>query len=249
MNTKIFEGKTVSLVVEEKLKPKVEALKAKGITPKLVSILVGDNRGSELYLSLKKKAAKRLGLTMELMRLPESATSNDIVTKINKLNSDNSVNGIMVQLPLPKRYSVAERTKIVETIVDLKDVDGMKLDSPYVAPVVMAVISAIKEAGIKRGNVAVIGSKGFVGQKMIDVLKGFKVTGMDMGSEPGLDTLEKMDVIISASGVGCLVSRDNIKEGAVCIDVGAPRAEFEPTVLGKAGFLTPVPGGIGPLTI
>lgn len=250
MSAVIFNGKLLAKQKEQIFKKRVLKLKKKGITPKLVSVLIGENAGSKLYLSLKRKAAKRIGAEVTIKKFPINVSSKEIIDFIKKRNKDNAVHGIMVQLPLPKNFSEKQRDEIIEAIVPEKDVDGMREDGPFLTPTVKAVMLAIKEAE-KIGRVVVVGEKGFVGKKLVKVLKemGYKVEGVDIDTRDMEKKIKKADILISATGKPGLIKKEMIKEGAVIVDVGTPRADVEREVYEKASFITPVPGGIGPVTI
>ena len=249
--TIIFDGK-------EFAKKKEEELKKREITPKLVSILIGNDSGSKLYLSLKKKAAERIGATLEIRKWKQDAGYGSLIDEIKRLNKDRSVHGIMVQLPLPKNFTWDERVEIIEAISPQKDVDGMGDDSPFVAPVVKAVLQSIEEAertlnlNLDSKLFAVVGAKGFVGKKLVKELKkkGYKVDGLDIETKNLKDRTDKADILISTTGVSGLIRSEMVKDGAIVVDVGSPKGDVQfNEVSKKAVFITPVPGGIGPVTI
>lgn len=250
MNAIIFDGKLLAEQKEELLKKKVSELKKKRITPKLISLLIGRNTGSELYLSLKRKVAERIGVEVTIKKFPTSVSSKEVIDFIKRRNKDGSAHGVMVQLPLPKNFSNEQREEIIEAIAPEKDVDGMREDSSFLTPAVKAVILAIKEAE-KIGRVVVVGEKGFVGKKLTKVLQemSYKVEGVDIDTGDMEEKIKKADILISATGKPGLIKKDMVKDGVVVIDVGAPRADVEKGVYKKASFITPVPGGIGPVTI
>jgi methylenetetrahydrofolate dehydrogenase (NADP+)/methenyltetrahydrofolate cyclohydrolase len=281
MRAHIFDGKRAATEKETSLKKEIADLKKKGITPKLVSILVGRNYASKLFLSLKKKAAKRVSVKLEIKKLSASKSVSQLVKLIKDLNQNDNVHGIMVQLPLPQNFSSTDRKKVISAIAPEKDVDGMRDDSQYLAPVVKAVLMTIREASNYivrpplRGNpykVVVVGAEGFVGAKIVKVLKempclpagrGYEVKGVDINTKDpvkprqgrgnGASLKQKTksaDILISATGQVGLIKGDMIKQGAVVVDAGAPRGDvlFE-DVVNKASFIIPVPGGIGPVTI
>lgn len=252
----IFNGKEFAQEKEEKLKKEILVLKKKGITPKLVSLIVGDDKASKLFLSLKKKAAEGIGAKIKVRKLHSSAKVSKIINLIDNLNNDDSVRGIMIQLPLPKNFSGREKEKIISSIDLSKDVDGMRDDSPYLAPSVKAVLKALKEASrsdmVLNSNVVVVGTKGFVGKKLIKVLNemDYKVIGVDLETKDLGKKTKDADILISATGNMGLIKADMVKKGAIVIDLGAPKGDVDfDQVAKKASFITPVPGGIGPMTI
>lgn len=257
----IFDGATHALNQERKLKKEAVALKKMGVSPKLVSILIGEDKASKIFLSLKKKAAERIGAKIQVINLHSNAKSVRLITLIDKLNNDNSVNGIMIQLPLPKRFSVSDKKKLINTIDSKKDVDGMRDDSRYLTPAVKAVLEAMKEAEIHTRQpmakdtpytVAVVGAKGFIGKKLVKVLEemGYQVEGVDVETKDLKLKTDKADILISATGRKGIIKKDMVKQDSVVIDVGAPYGDVQfKEVSTKASFITPVPGGIGPVTI
>ncbi len=243
---KIFDGRQLAIAKEAKLKEEVSLLKQKGITPKLVSIVVGDDPASKLYVSLKKKAAEKVGARLEIKKFQASISVDQLIKLIKDLNNDESVHGVMAQLPLPSNFSKKDRDQIINSILAKKDVDGMGGDSPFLTPVVKAVIEVIRQANKylptgRETNVSVVGARGFIGKKIVKVLK-------EMGYRIKKETLQA-DILISATGEPELIKKDMVKEGAVVIDVGAPIGDVDKEVHQKASFITPVPGGVGPMTI
>lgn len=261
MKTKIFQGNLFAKEKEIALEKELKKLKSAGATPKLTTILVGDDKASKIFLSLKKKAAERIGAKIQVINLHSNAKQDKIITLIDKLNNDDLVNGIMIQLPLPKEFSVSDRKKLINAIDSKKDVDGMRDDSRYLSPTIKAVLEAMKEAEIhtKRPavkgtpyTVAVVGAKGFVGKKLIKVLNemGYKVVGVDLETKNLGDKAKDADILISATGEEGLITKGMVKKSAVVVDVGAPNGDVQfEGVAKKASFITPVPGGIGPVTI
>lgn len=252
MQTIIFNGKDFSGRIEKGLFEKILVLKKNKINPKLVSILIGNNKASLLYTSLKKKAAERVGAAMEVKVLYEEVTTEDVVLGIEKLNSDNSVHGIMVQMPIPKNLN---KDKILNTISKEKDVDGLRSESEFVPATVKAILKIIeaakKEVGHDFEHVVVVGSRGMVGKPLVRLLSELKynVTECDIETEDLSKKTLKADLLISATGKAGLIKESMVKEGVCLIDVGAPRGDVDSKVYTKASFVTPVPGGVGPVTI
>ena len=255
MSAIIFNGKEHALQREEALKEKTKRLKRKKIAPKLVSILIGDDEDSERYLSLKQKAGKKAGIILEIKRFTETSFEKDIIEFIQKLNTNTEVHGIMVQLPIPKQL-FGKQNEILETIVPEKDVDGMREDSPFLAPVAKAVMSVIADAGKclslnRREKVIVVGAKGFVGRRIIKALEktNYDVEGVDLDIGH-MEKTKNAKILISATGRPGLVKGSMVKEGVVAIDIGASKGDMDfNDVVKKAAYITPVPGGIGSLTI
>lgn len=256
METKIFDGRAFAAKKEVELKREVTKLKAKGITPKLVSILVGNDPASHLYVNLKKKAAERVGAEVEIKAFPENEDISNILDFIGSTNTNSSVHGIMVQLPLPEKFTDEDRDLIINTINSKKDVDGLRNDSHFLTPTVKSVLFALKEASenIVRPDmqVVVVGHTGFEGGKIYKVLTemGYEVDGVDSTTKDLKENTQKADILISATGSPRIIHGDMVKDGSVIIDIGAPKGDVvKEEVIGKAAFLSPVPGGIGPVTI
>lgn len=260
MSTVIFDGVRFAIEKELILRSQVSKLKKKGVTPKLVSILVGENKESKLFLSLKKKAAQRVGVELEVVKLDSDARINELIHRIRKFNNDKKVQGVMVQLPLPKRFSKTDGDRIINSIARKKDIDGMRDDSPFLTPVVKAVLEVVKEAlNIVRPSlkarpykVVVVGAKGFIGRKIVKVLKemSYQVKGVDLETKDLKSKTRKSDILICATGVPGLIKGSMVKDKSIVIDVGAPKGDvLFNEVVKKASFITPVSGGVGPVTI
>lgn len=246
MSTIIFDGKQFAATKEAQLAKQIATL---GTSPKLVSIVIGDEDGALAYQRLKQKAAERVGCTLEIVHLPNESSSEQVIAVINEANTDSSVNGVMVQLPLPQTLKM-DQAEILSKIAPGKDVDGMRNDSPFVAPVVRAVEDALSESGVATKNtIAVLGASGFVGDKLANRLTalGFKPKGYEIDSD--LSEVRGFDIVVSATGQPGSVKSEMVKDGVVLIDVGAPQGDVAKEALAKARFATPVPGGIGPVTI
>lgn len=256
----IFDGKRFAREKEIELEEKVASLRKKDISPKLASIVIGDIEGGKFYQNLKKKAAERVGGRIEIKNFDEKIKLAELIESIKNLNEDRSVHGIMVQLPLPK--NLRHKTQdIIKAIAPEKDVDGMRDDSPYLAPVVKAILFALKEATnnilrqplkVAPYKVVVVGAKGFVGRKTVRVLEemGYEVGGVDLEVSDLGRVTRKTDILITAVGKSSLIKESMVKKGVVVIDVGALKGDVDfDKVSKKASFVTPVPGGIGPVTI
>jgi len=248
---KYFDGRAYAQTKEEVLKKRVQSLSSRGIIPFLVSIIVGDNFGSILYQNLKKKAAERVGAQLDIISLSSSLGLRGVQEEIEKFNFNQTVHGIMIQLPLPENFSKKDRDDLINTIKREKDVDGLRDDSQFDTPVVKAVVDAIPVKDFSL-QVAVIGAHGFEGKKIVSKLKrmGFeKIIELGNPDEDLDELLPDADVIISATGKPDLVKPEMVKNGAVLIDVGSPKGDIAKDCYGKASFISPVPGGIGPATI
>ncbi len=264
--TVIFDGKEFAKEKEEALQGRVEILQKKGITPKMVSIVVGDVDGSMKYQEMKKRAGERVGVELEIIQFQEGIEVSKVIEVIKKENEDPNVHGVMVQLPLPKHFSQEEKEFLINTIDLQKDVDGMRDDSPFTTPVVKAVLEAIDEGLRVTGHAlnspqktAIVGAKGFEGKKMVKAIMGnnhlvVRLDKEELEAEDKDDSRARQtslsDIVVSCTGVPNVIRADMIREGTLCIDVGTPKGDFDfESVSQKAGFITPVPGGIGPVTI
>lgn len=267
MVAKILDGKQIAKDYRQGLQDQVEALKEKGFTPKLSVILVGNDGASQSYVRSKKKAAEKIGMISEIVHLEETATEEEVLNELNRLNNDDSVSGILVQVPLPKQVS---EQKILEAINPEKDVDGFhpinigKLyidEQTFVPCTPLGIMEILKHADIdlEGKNAVVIGRSHIVGQPVSKLLlqKNASVTILHSRSKDMASYLKDADVIVSAVGKPGLVTKDVVKEGAVIIDVGNTPDESGKlkgdvdydAVKEIAGAITPVPGGVGPLTI
>ncbi|MBZ6509250.1 bifunctional methylenetetrahydrofolate dehydrogenase/methenyltetrahydrofolate cyclohydrolase FolD [Staphylococcus aureus] len=267
MVAKILDGKQIAKDYRQGLQDQVEALKEKGFTPKLSVILVGNDGASQSYVRSKKKAAEKIGMISEIVHLEETATEEEVLNELNRLNNDDSVSGILVQVPLPKQVS---EQKILEAINPEKDVDGFhpinigKLyidEQTFVPCTPLGIMEILKHADIdlEGKNAVVIGRSHIVGQPVSKLLlqKNASVTILHSRSKDMASYLKDADVIVSAVGKPGLVTKDVVKEGAVIIDVGNTPDENGKlkgdldydAVKEIAGAITPVPGGVGPLTI
>jgi methylenetetrahydrofolate dehydrogenase (NADP+)/methenyltetrahydrofolate cyclohydrolase len=254
--TLVFDGRKFAEKKISELDKKVALLKNQGIHPKLASILVGEDPASKLYVSLKKKKAEGIGAEMDIYFLKEKENIETILALIDSLNSDLTVYGIMVQLPLPASFTKKDKEEIINSIKKEKDVDGLREDSPFLHPTAKAVIDVIKESRkeIDYGScpiVCVVGSGGMVGKPLVKELKAGRYEVIECGRDTkGLkEKTSKADILISATGIPGLITFGMIKKGATVIDVGSPKGDVNSEASKVAGFLTPVPGGIGPITI
>lgn len=269
MTTSIFDGKKLAEEKLENLKGQVLDFNSKhGRKLTLAAVQIGDLEENTKYLSLKTKIFSRVGAEVKLFKYESGKTVEEYISEIEKLNSDTSLDGIMIQLPLGTNLNDEDRVKMISAISSSKDVDGMKAGSGVTAPVVLAVLLALGEAcnqlklSSRPVKVLVLGSHGFVGSKVMETLANkeklsemtgltnCELTGIDMESIERLrDEVNSADIIVSTTGRSGLILADWVKNGFVGIDVGAPGAEFAEGCSQKASFMTPVPGGVGPLTV
>lgn len=260
----ILDGKKLSLKIQEELKEKVSSLKTK---PCLAVILVGDDKASQVYVRNKEKAAQYIGINTTTYKLEESTSTEDLLALIDKLNNDSSVNGILTQLPLPKHI---DEEKVLLSILPEKDVDAfnptnvghLHLGTPKMVPCTPAgIIRLLDEYKISLDgkNAVVIGRSSIVGKPIAQLLleRNATVTLTHSHTHNLKDIVKNADIVVVAIGKPKFVTKDFIKEGAVVIDVGINRDEnnklvgdvdFE-NVKDLTSFITPVPGGVGPLTV
>ena len=275
MNTKIIDGRAMAAEVRERVAKLVATLKDRhGITPGLAVVLVGDNPASRIYIRNKGKATKAAGINSFEHRFDASLSEGDLLKLIDRLNKDQAVNGILVQLPLPAHIDDA---KVISAISPDKDVDGFHVinagllatggDGLVPCTPLGCLLMLKKYAGQLSGkNALVIGRSNIVGKPMAQLLLKESCT-VTIGHSKTRDLKKeclRADIIVAAVGVAHLVKGDMIKSGAVIIDVGqnvipAPEkgegktrlvgdVDFE-AALGVASAITPVPGGVGPMTI
>lgn len=267
MVAKILDGKQIAKEYRQRLKNQVNDLKEYGFTPKLSVILVGNDGASQSYVKSKKKAAEKIGMISEIIHLDESTSEEVVLSELNRLNNDDTVSGILVQVPLPKQVS---EQKVLETINPNKDVDGFhpinigKLyidEQTFVPCTPLGIMEILKHADInlEGKNAVVIGRSHIVGQPVSKLLlqANATVTILHSRTKNMNAHLKQADVIVSAVGQPGLVTKENVKKGAVIIDVGNTPDEngklkgdvAYDEVKEIASAITPVPGGVGPLTI
>lgn len=264
----LLDGKILSAKIKEEVKVEVtKIVKEKNITPGLAVILVGNDAASATYVASKAKACKDAGIYSVVHEMPESITQEELLETINMMNNNPKLDGILVQLPLPKHI---ETTTVLEAINPLKDVDGFhpynvgrmvsNLDS-FLPATPFGVMRMFEEHNIELSgkDVVVIGSSDIVGKPMASLLinKKATVTVCNSRTKDLKAHTSKADIVIIAVGVPFLLKEDMVKDGAVVIDVGINRldtgklvgdADFE-GLKNKCSHLTPVPGGVGPMTI
>ena len=253
----LIDGKALRDKILSELK---QEIKQKNLTPTLAIVLVGKDEASLRYIKQKQKAAEEIGAQTKLIQLPESVSQEAIEEEIKRLNEAKEVDGIIVQLPLPETI---DKEKVLQIIKKIKDVDGFVKDSPYKEAAAAGIIELLREYKVPvKGNTAVVlGSSGLVGAPTVRLLqeKGAQVIEIDENTpQPYTDLVRNGDIVVSAVGKINLVTADMIKKGAVVIDAGTnfnPETgklvgdvDFE-NVSEKASLITPVPGGVGPMTV
>ena len=263
----ILSGKTVSARIKENLKKEIEELKAKGVLPGLAVIIVGEDPASKVYVGRKEAMCQELGMHSEKFALPEETTQEELVALVEKLNCDDKIHGILVQLPLPKHLD--EKT-VINTIRPEKDVDAfhpvnvgkiMIGDYDFVPCTPAGIMELIAESKVEvEGKTCVvIGRSNIVGKPMSMLLlhKNGTVTTCHSRTKNIKEITKTADILVAAVGRANFVTADMVKPGAVVIDVGMNRLE-DGRLVGDvafdevekiAGAITPVPGGVGPMTI
>ena len=263
----ILDGKLVSQRIKDEMAQKVAELKTKGVSVGLTVIIVGDDPASRVYVNSKKKACEALGINSQEFALPADTTEEELLALVRKLNEDDSVNGILVQLPLPKHIN--EET-VINTIDPKKDVDAFHPQNvgkimignyDFLPCTPAGVMELIKESGIDVSGkeCVVLGRSNIVGkpQAMLLLHQNGTVTICHSRTQNLKEVTKRADILVAAIGKPNFVTADMVKEGAVVIDVGINRLP-DKTLCGDVDFnevskvaaaITPVPGGVGPMTI
>ena len=270
MTARLLEGKVFAAKLKEEAGKKAQELKAKyGITPGLAVIIVGENPASQVYVRNKHKACTELGFNSEGVELPATTTREELLAEIQRLNNDEKIHGILVQLPLPKELQPYE-SEVLEAINPLKDVDGFhpvnvgRLVTGQKALVPCTPHGCLRmlelaEIPVEGANAVIIGRSNIVGKPMLHLLlgKNATVTICHSRTKNLAEITRQADILVAAVGKAGFVTADMVKPGAAVIDVGinriAPKklvgdVDFE-AVKEVAGAITPVPGGVGLLTI
>jgi methylenetetrahydrofolate dehydrogenase (NADP+)/methenyltetrahydrofolate cyclohydrolase len=282
MTAKIISGNEVAKEIRAELKERVDKLKERGVTPGLVMMRVGEDPASVSYVSGKEKAAEEIGVWTQTIVFPENAAEKELLAKVKEMNKAEHVDGILVQLPLPKHINA---DKVLNLIDPAKDVDGfhpinvgkMLIGDPYFMPCTPhgAVELMIRSGNPPEGkHVVICGRSNIVGKPLMAMLvqknkrANATVTVVHTGTKNMAEITRQADILVAAMGSPEVIKADMIKEGAVVIDVGVNRVGWKPsktdptkqvpdlrgdvefeTVKEKASAITPVPGGVGPMTI
>lgn len=264
---KIIDGKAISAEIKEELKEKVAEYKKQGVEITLAVVKVGMNPASAVYVRNKEKACEYVGITSRTLALPEETTEEELLKVVNDLNEDKAVNGILVQLPLPKHI---DESKVLLAIDSNKDVDGfhpvnvgkMVIGEETFLPCTPAgIIEMLKRTDVEISGkeCVVIGRSNIVGKpmSMLMLKENATVTIAHSRTKDLKEVTKRADILIAAIGKAKFVTADYVKEGAVIIDVGMDRDEngklcgdvdFD-SVSQVASAITPVPGGVGPMTV
>jgi methylenetetrahydrofolate dehydrogenase (NADP+)/methenyltetrahydrofolate cyclohydrolase len=277
MAAKVIDGKQIAADIRAELKAEVEKLKAKDITPGIGVILVGTNPASVSYVTAKEKACAEIGIYSDDNRLPENTTEKQLLELISRMNKDPKINGILVQLPLPKHI---DEQKILFAVDPAKDVDGFHPVSvgkmvtgrkTFLPCTPNGVVQLLLRSGVKLegAEVVIVGRSNIVGKPLANMLiqkspaSNATVTICHTRTRDIAAHTRRADIVIAAAGRPNTITADMIKDGAVVIDVGINRVEDSTKKTGfrlvgdvdfegvskKASLITPVPGGVGPMTI
>ena len=263
----IIDGKALAKKIRENLKKECEELKQKGIIPKLAVIMVGNNPASKVYVKNKSKACEEIGINYEEYLLEENITQEQLTDLIQNLNKDKTVNGILLQSPIPEHLNI---NQAIKTITYSKDVDGFTPSSigklmigedTFISCTPYGVIKMFEEYNIDLTgkNVVILGRSNIVGKPLLQCClnKNATVTVCHSKTKDLEEYTKRADILISAIGKSKFVKKEMLKEGVVVIDVGINRGEdgkltgdvdFD-EVEKIASYITPVPGGVGPMTL
>lgn len=263
----ILDGKALAKKIRSKLKNEVVELKEKGVIPKLAVIMVGNNAASTVYVRNKSKACEKAGIEFEEFLFDENTSEETLLETIEKLNKDDNVHGILLQSPVPKHINIQ---KAFEAISPNKDVDGFNAvnvgklsigQDAFISCTPYGVVKILEEYNIETEgkNAVILGRSNIVGKPMIQCMlnKNSTVTVCHSRTKNIGEVIKTADILIAAIGKPKFVTADMVKEGATVIDVGINRLEdgslcgdvdFE-EISKKAAYITPVPGGVGPMTI
>lgn len=267
MTAKIIDGKEISKKMKQEMSLEVEKLKECNITPGLAVILVGSDPASQTYVGSKERTCKQLGMYSVLIKYPESVSEEELLNKIKELNHDSMIHGILVQLPLPAHIN---EIKVIEAISPEKDVDGFHPvnigrmitgQDSFLPCTPYGILKLVEEVGIDLTgkHVVIVGRSNIVGKPagQLFLNKNATVTYCHSKTKDLKSFTRQADVIVAAVGRKDFITADHVKEGAVVIDVGINRddegklcgdVKFD-EVKEVAGYITPVPGGVGPMTI
>lgn len=263
----VIDGKVISKEIKEKIRKEVEILKSQRVIPGLAAVLVGENPASVIYVRNKRKACEESGIYSEGHYLPESASQADLMDLVDRLNKDPKIHGILVQLPLPKHLSTA---LVLDSISPFKDVDGLHpynvgklmMGDPIFVPCTPAGVMAMLDyhrIPIEGKTAVVVGRSNLVGKPVAMLLmhRNATVTVCHSRTQNLPEVCRRADILVAAIGKAQFVTGEMIKEGAAVIDVGINRlddgrligdVDYE-AVAKRAGWISRVPGGVGPMTI
>ncbi|EEU21579.1 bifunctional methylenetetrahydrofolate dehydrogenase/methenyltetrahydrofolate cyclohydrolase [Lactobacillus mulieris] len=262
----ILDGKTLANTLSEEIKEKVKAMSINGIKPHFCVINIGDDPASKVYVRAKKRRAEKLGIDQEIFQLPAETTEEEALALIQKLNNDPQINGVMVQLPVPDQIN---SDHLIEAINPEKDVDALTAanvgrlwqGTHFVKPATACGIIDLLDhyqISLDGKRAVIIGRSNIVGKPLAALLleRNATVTLAHSHTKNLTELTKQADILVAAVGKAKLVTADMVKEGAVVIDVGINRidghlvgdVDFD-NVKKRASYITPVPGGVGPLTV
>jgi len=268
MSEKNISGRDISLQIKEELKQEVAELKTRGVIPGLTVILVGENPASQVYVRNKEKTANEAGFKSEVIRYPVSISEQELLRKIDELNEDDSVNGFFVQLPVPAHI---DDKKIINAIKPDKDVDGFHPENmgklvygdtnglyPATPSGIMEMLDR-ENIDVSGKNVVIVGRSNIVGKPMLHMMlkKNATVTICHSKTQNLASVCSEADILVAAIGRAKMFTSEYVKDGAIVIDVGMNRDENDKlcgdvdydSVINKVSRITPVPRGVGPMTI
>ena len=263
---KILDGKAFANLLGQNLKEKVKKLKDEGVTPHFCVINIGDDPASKIYVRTKKRRAEKMGIIQDIYQMSADTKQEEALALIDKLNADPAINGLMVQLPAPKQI---DADALLERIDPNKDVDGLTpanighlwMGNHFVEPATAeGIIALLKhyEIPLEGKNVVIIGRSNIVGKPLAALMleQNATVTIAHSRTKNLGEITKKADVLVSATGQAFLVKADMVKDGAVVVDVGMNHVDGKlvgdvdfDKVKEKTSYITPVPGGVGPLTV
>ncbi|WP_442886184.1 bifunctional 5,10-methylenetetrahydrofolate dehydrogenase/5,10-methenyltetrahydrofolate cyclohydrolase [Companilactobacillus sp. HBUAS56275] len=263
----LLEGKKVAAALDETMTKRVQVLKEKGVTPGLAVILVGDNSASAVYVRNKKRRAEKLGIDFQLIHFDATVTEQELLNKINELNNDPAIDGFIVQLPVPDHI---DEDKVIEAINPAKDVDGFTpisvgnlwIGTPLTKPATASGILMMLDyynVDLDGKNVVIVGRSNIVGKPTAALMldRNATITITHSHTKNLKEITSKADVLVVAIGQAKFIKKDYVKDQAIVIDVGMDRDEngklcgdvdFD-DVKDQVSMITPVPGGVGPMTI
>ena len=260
--TEILNGKVLAKTVRTKAKQRVEAME---FPPGLAVMLIGENPASQLYVNLKEAAAREVGIYIERIEYPSDVATEDVIIKIQELNDRKDINGILVQLPLPGDQ---DTDAIISAIAPIKDIDGFHTENRrlllanmpnLVPPTALSIMRLIQATHLplKGKNAVILGNSKIFAEPIIELLRdaGVVATFVPKDTEGLAAITRAADILVVAVGIPNFITPDMTKSSAVVLDVGANKSgdktigDVSPDLVGHIGFLSPVPGGVGPLTV
>lgn len=266
MPAKIIDGKKIAEKIHEDVSKEINQLYNKyDIKPNIVSVVVGDNKESNLYLKIRDKACQKVGISSSHVSLPSDISEEDLIKKIKELNKDNSVHGVLIQMPLPGHIS---SSKIFEVLNPLKDVEGftpinmgrMLLGDEFIVPCTpLAVLKILEHEKIdlKGKDIVIVNHSTVVGKPLTALFlnRDASVSTVHVFTKDLKSYTKNADILVSATGVAGIIKKEHVKQDSFVIDVGIIQTKSGVTgdvadiVSDVAGRITPVPGGVGPVTV